>query len=125
MVSAAPAEHAGASSDLAKTGTELGGALGIALLGSLAAAISRLDMVKAPARARDTLSGAVHAVPPPSGTVLHSADAAFAHGVSIAALAAAGLLAVCAITSAVLLRQPTPVTTDAGSVHVYPATATA
>jgi len=41
VVSAAPTEHAGAASGLAETGTELGGALGIAQLGGLAAAFAQ------------------------------------------------------------------------------------
>jgi DHA2 family multidrug resistance protein-like MFS transporter len=102
VVGAAPTEHSGATSGLAETGTELGGALGIALLGSLAAAVYRLDMTDAPAHARDTLDAASDAAPP----VLDAAHAAFAHGLSIAAILAAALLAASAVVAARLLRQP-------------------
>ncbi len=125
VVSTAPAERAGASAGLAETGTELGGALGIAVLGSLSAAIYRFDMAGAPGRARETLSDAVHAIPPLPDTVLDSAHTAFAHGVSLAAIVAAGLLTVNAIASLVLLRQPARTTDGAGEVHIDPATATA
>ena len=67
ILGAAPPERAGAASGVSETGNELGGALGIALLGSLGTAIYRDDMADAvpadvtPAAAdaaRDTLGGA-------------------------------------------------------------------
>jgi MFS transporter, DHA2 family, multidrug resistance protein len=68
IIGSAPAERAGAVSALAQTGAELGGALGIAVLGSLGTAIYR-GMVAASlpeglapevaAAARDTLGGAL------------------------------------------------------------------
>jgi MFS transporter, DHA2 family, multidrug resistance protein len=44
IVGAAPAERAGAASALSETSTELGGALGIALLGSIGAAVYHSDL---------------------------------------------------------------------------------
>src|SRR5207249_3433414 len=41
IVGTAPPERAGAASAISETGTELGGALGIALLGSIGAAVYR------------------------------------------------------------------------------------
>jgi DHA2 family multidrug resistance protein-like MFS transporter len=120
VVSAAPTEHSGATSGLAETGTELGGALGIALLGSLAAAIYRLDMTDAPARVRDTLGAASDAAPPVPQPVLDAAHAAFTHGLSVAAILAATLLAASAIVTARLLRQPA---TPTAEPPVEPATA--
>jgi MFS transporter, DHA2 family, multidrug resistance protein len=70
VVGAAPPERAGAAAAISETSSELGGALGIAALGSLATAIYRsrmtaaaLDGVPADARrvALDTLGGAVAA----------------------------------------------------------------
>ena len=67
ILGAAPPERAGSASGVSETGNELGGALGIALLGSLGTAIYRDDMAGevpadvAPAAAdaaRDTLGGA-------------------------------------------------------------------
>src|SRR4029453_15013091 len=68
IVGSAPPERAGAASGISETGAELGGALGLALLGSIGVAIYRgaLDpslLVDLPpdaaTAARDTLGGAV------------------------------------------------------------------
>jgi len=69
ILGSAPAERAGTVSALAQTGAELGGALGIAILGSLGTAVYRamLDASALPAdlpadlaaTARDTLGGAL------------------------------------------------------------------
>ena len=81
ILGSAPPERAGAVSALAQTGAELGGALGIALLGSLGTAIYRgmvstalpaslsLDLS---AVARDTLGGALSV----AGQITDAADAA-------------------------------------------------
>jgi DHA2 family multidrug resistance protein-like MFS transporter len=80
IVGAAPVERAGAASAISETGSELGGALGIALLGSLATAIYRGAMATSmPAGvptgtmqvARGTLGSAVEAAKgarPPAGS---------------------------------------------------------
>jgi DHA2 family multidrug resistance protein-like MFS transporter len=68
LIGSAPPERAGAVSALAQTGGELGGALGIAVLGSLGAAIYRAMVASSlpegispdlSATARDTLGGAL------------------------------------------------------------------
>ena len=65
IVGAAPPDAAGAASGISETGTELGGALGIAILGSVGAAVYRDDFgtrllsAGAPPQARETLAGAV------------------------------------------------------------------
>jgi DHA2 family multidrug resistance protein-like MFS transporter len=68
VIGAVPPERAGAAAAISETSSELGGALGIALLGSIGTAIYRnrmaslaLDGVRADslAAARDTLGGAV------------------------------------------------------------------
>src|SRR6185295_18508591 len=73
IVGNAPAPQAGTAGAVAETGAELGGALGIALLGSLGVAVYRLAMggagVEIPA-ARRTFGDAVTAaaaIPGPSG----------------------------------------------------------
>ncbi|MEP6731930.1 MAG: MFS transporter [bacterium] len=68
IVGAAPPEHAGVAAALSETGSELGGALGIAILGSIGTAVYRSAMVHAVPGgipfdaaeiARRTLGGAV------------------------------------------------------------------
>ena len=65
IVGAAPPDAAGAASAISETGTELGGALGIAILGSVGAAVYRGDFgtqllsAGTPSQARETLAGAV------------------------------------------------------------------
>lgn len=56
----APVDRAGSASSLLETGTEFGGALGMAALGSIGAAVYRHAMpVTAPEPARETLGGAL------------------------------------------------------------------
>jgi MFS transporter, DHA2 family, multidrug resistance protein len=129
LVASAPPERAGAASAVSETATELGGALGIALLGSLGTAVyrstlsGRLPAAISPstaAAAKSTLGGAVdaaahlHAARLSDG-VLHAARVAFTHGFVVAAAAAAAVTAATATTAAVTLRnsRPEPVA-DAG-----------
>ena len=108
IVGAAPPERAGSAAGLAETSSELGGALGIALLGSLAAAVYRgvmdvsmPDGVPAAAAeiARDTAGGAIAESQRLEGVlgaqVLSAARDAFAQSfeVSMAVCAAVALLA--------------------------------
>jgi DHA2 family multidrug resistance protein-like MFS transporter len=118
IVGTAPPERAGAASAISETGTELGGALGIAMLGSLSAAIYRSRMSDAvpagmPAdaaeAARATLGGAVDAAAQLPGEVaavlLAMARGAFMSGLQIAAITGAiALLALAALTMAVLRK---------------------
>ena len=98
IVGSAPPERAGAASGISETGAELGGALGISVLGSIGVAIYRQDVAAAlpqgvPAQAatiaRDTLGGAVGvAAELPSrigATVLDVARDAFVQGMQVAA----------------------------------------
>ncbi|MEA2131727.1 MAG: transporter, family, multidrug resistance protein, partial [Solirubrobacteraceae bacterium] len=114
MVSSAPPENAGSVAGVAQTGNELGGALGIALLGSLGAALYRSDIAgaipggTAPDVARaahDTLGGAVSVADRLPAGVLDAAQAAFAHGLDVAAATCAVLMIGAAIATAVLLRH--------------------
>src|SRR5262249_56905232 len=94
VVSSAPPERAGAASGISETGAELGGALGIAVLGSIGVAIYRGQLAGAlppgipgPATAapQDTLPGAVGAAHPPprqaGAALLRAAPGAFTHRV--------------------------------------------
>ncbi|MFY9549619.1 MAG: MFS transporter [Thermoanaerobaculia bacterium] len=108
IIGTAPPERAGAAAGISETGAELGGALGIAILGSVGTVIYRSAMARAlPAAippdvataARNTLGGAVAAASElPDAlrtTVLGAAREAFTRGFQrsavISALIAAGI----------------------------------
>ncbi|MFD8807683.1 MFS transporter [Streptomyces sp. NPDC059597] len=106
---AAPAERAGTASSLLETATELGGALGMAFLGSVGAAVYRHGMPSdAPVPARETLGGALATaarLPGRTGeALLASAREAFTHGMCAAAVTGAAVLALAAVGAAVTLR---------------------
>ncbi|MFI5872848.1 MFS transporter [Streptomyces sp. NPDC051445] len=101
---AAPAERAGSASSLLETGTEFGGALGMAVLGSIGTAVYRHDMPgSAPDAARETLGGAL-AVADRFPGLATTAREAFTHGMQGAAIAGAVLLAGAAVLAAATLR---------------------
>jgi DHA2 family multidrug resistance protein-like MFS transporter len=110
VVGSAPAERAGMASGISETGAELGGALGIAILGSMGTAVYRNEVAipqDAPAgaadAARETLGGAVEAAGSLPSGVVDSAIGAFSQGMQLAAVASAVLLiAIAAIASRVL-----------------------
>ena len=125
IVSAAPPERAGAAAALSETSSELGGALGIALLGSIATAIYRGTMAGAPLAgapeaieaARATLGGAVAtaaAMPPAdAASLLAAARDAFTAGMQLnATIAVLGLVATAVLAAGVLGRARPP---DAGT----------
>lgn len=110
---AAPPERAGSAAAVLESGQELGGALGMALLGSLGAVVYGRDMTAAtpdaPDAARETLGGAVavaRQLPPHDrDALLSDAFRAFTHGLNTAAAGAAATMAVAALISVVLLRR--------------------
>jgi DHA2 family multidrug resistance protein-like MFS transporter len=127
IVGAAPPEQAGTVSGLGQAGNELGGALGIALLGSVGTAIYRGDMEGvARGAAGDTLSGAVSLTGRLPSGVLDAATEAFAHGMHVAASIAIVLLGATAALVAVVLRalpaEGAP-STDATGLDLAPARA--
>jgi DHA2 family multidrug resistance protein-like MFS transporter len=118
IVGSAPPERAGAASGLSETSAEFGGALGIAILGSIGAAIYRNQVTVSmpadlPAEAatatRETLGGAVLAatqLPAPLATaLLDAARQAFVQGMQLAAVVGTVGLAGLAILAAVMLRD--------------------
>lgn len=118
VVSTAPPERAGAAAAMSETSAEFGGALGIAILGSLAAAAYRSSMGQAiPAgltpeaaeAARSTLGGAMTVAPDlPAATgiaLLDAARMAFSHGFFLSVLACAVIAALGAVMAAVALRR--------------------
>ncbi len=117
IVGSAPPQRAGAASGISETGAELGGALGIAILGSIGVAIYRGEIAdrlppSVPAEVQsavsDTLGSAVAIsgeLPAQLGAaVLDTAREAFVHGMQltsgIAAVVAVGL----AVVAGVMLR---------------------
>ncbi|MEU6848280.1 MFS transporter [Streptomyces sp. NPDC046716] len=106
---AAPAEKAGAASSLLETGQEFGGALGMAVLGSIGTAVYRHDLAGAPDEARETLGGALALAgrsPGQAGSaLLAAAREAFTSGMHVAAFAGVGVLLVAAVLAARALRH--------------------
>ncbi|GAA4070430.1 MFS transporter [Actinomadura miaoliensis] len=113
VVGSAPQDKAGAASALGETSTELGVALGVAVLGSAGTAVYRDRLGEAvPADARDTLAGAVSAaerLPAPVGDrLLASARDAFTAGMAAAALTCLVIALVLAVVAARALRHVPP-----------------
>ncbi|MFF5987264.1 MFS transporter [Prauserella flavalba] len=110
IITAAPPERAGAASAISETGFELGGALGTAVLGSVATAVYRAGVpAEAGEAARETLGGAVATAaqlpPEQSAALLASAKEAFVQGVQVSAVVGAALLAYTGVQALVLLRR--------------------
>ncbi|WP_405589410.1 MFS transporter [Streptomyces sp. NBC_01092] len=101
----APVERAGAASSLMETGGEFGGALGMAVLGSIGTAIYRHDIPdSAPDAARETLGGALAVADQVPGLATVAREA-FTSGMQGAAIAGALLLVGAAVLAAVTLRR--------------------
>jgi DHA2 family multidrug resistance protein-like MFS transporter len=128
IVGSAPPEQAGAASGISETAAELGGALGIAILGSVGLAIYRSELAdRLPAgvppdvveAARDTLGSAAAAaaqLPDHLGAaVLAAARAAFVVGMQLSSAIAAGIGLALAVLALAALRhqQPTARARDA------------
>jgi DHA2 family multidrug resistance protein-like MFS transporter len=118
IVGSAPPERAGAAAALSETGSEFGGALGIALLGSIGTAVYRRAMAgeapsgvapEALAAARMTLGAAVevsHRLGDTTGAALLEASrTAFDRGMQLAAWACAAAM----IGTAFLAARTLPV----------------
>ncbi len=116
-VSSAPPERAGAASGISETSSELGGALGLALLGTIGTAVYRGQVADgipaevpadATASAGDTLTGAVeaaHGLPDAvAADLLASANGAFAQGFEVAATLGGLILVAATVMVARLLR---------------------
>lgn len=121
IVTAAPPERAGAASAISETATELGGALGIAIIGSIGAAIYRNLMVgsvpavlppDAAAAARSTLGGVLAAVdqlpPDLGGAMLDAGRVAFTQGMIVSAGMAALAMLTIAAMALIWLRAVRP-----------------
>jgi DHA2 family multidrug resistance protein-like MFS transporter len=121
IVGSAPVERAGAASAISETGSELGGALGIALLGSLATAVYRGVMLTsmpqgvpstAVQAARGTLGGAVDAAKAldrqQGADLVAAAREAFTQAFQVTALVCAAIALAAAIGTVLILREAKP-----------------
>jgi MFS transporter, DHA2 family, multidrug resistance protein len=123
VVGAAPMDKAGSAAGISQTGTELGVALGIAILGSVGGAVYRDRMTGALSAdlptetaeaAQDSLAGASSAAeslpPDAAARLLESAGDAFSRGLGTVATVGAVVVAGLAIAATALLRHsdPTP-----------------
>lgn len=124
IVATAPPGKAGAASAISETAYELGGAMGVAILGSVATSVYRSEMdAQLPASvpseaaepARETLGAAMEAstqLPPQLAEALReTAREAFMDGMRLAALLATVLVCYAAVQAALLLRHVTAAAT--------------
>ena len=134
VLSTAPPEKAGAASAIAETSTEFGGALGIAVLGSIAAGVYRTSMrdelqAGTPAEladaATETIGGAIavsEGLSPTDGAaLLESAFGSFTQGFTTTAVIGAAILIIAAAASAVALRKE-PVSRPEPSTNIQEGT---
>jgi DHA2 family multidrug resistance protein-like MFS transporter len=132
VIGAAPAERAGAASAISETGAEFGGALGIAVLGTIGTAVYRTLMADSmPTNvphamaeiARDTLGGAVTVasqLPDQLGlTLLTASREAFTQGMHLTAWIATILMMSIAILTVTLLRNVQPGGHEEQTAHEY------
>jgi MFS transporter, DHA2 family, multidrug resistance protein len=118
IVGSAPVERAGSASAISETGSELGGALGIAVLGSLGTAVYRGVMARtmpdgipsgATDAARGTLGAAVEAAGRLAGergaALLGAAREAFTQAFELTAVVCAVLALAAALASVLLLQD--------------------
>jgi hypothetical protein len=118
IVGSAPPERAGLAAAISETGSEFGGALGIAILGSIGTAVYRgglADVIprsiplEAAMAARDTLAGAVAVagqLPSQIGVeLLGVARTAFTQAIEVTAICSAVIVLAMAIVAALLLQR--------------------
>jgi len=128
IVGSAPPEKAGAASGISETSAEFGGALGIAVLGSIGTAVYRSEAAGAfpdgvpsglAEAARDTLGGAVSVaerLPDPlTAGLLNAARGAFTQGLQLSAITSAAIVVGMAFVALLLLRHA-GLSTDAAGV---------
>ena len=117
IVGSAPPEQAGAATGISETSGELGGALGIAILGSIGTAVYRSELAtsmpsgidaEVADAARDTLGGAIavaQSLPAELGAALvNAAQTAFVDAIHVVAVVSGIAAALTAIAAAVALR---------------------
>ncbi|GAB3450046.1 MFS transporter [Streptomonospora sediminis] len=119
VLTAAPPQQAGAASAVSETAYELGGALGVALLGSLLTAVYRIRLGdvagvgdRAMAAASETLGGASAVAdgglsPETAAVLMAAARDAFTDGVQVTSALAAGVTLAAGVVAWVFLRERT------------------
>ena len=121
IIGSAPAEQAGAASALSETGSEFGGALGIAILGSIGTAIYRSALADSAPQgigpdvldaARSTLGGALataqHLSEAVGAALIEAARDAFVAGLQASADVAAVIVAATALLAVLKLGRIAP-----------------
>ncbi|MEV0596648.1 MFS transporter [Nonomuraea cavernae] len=112
ILATVPKERAGAAAAVSETSFELGGSLGIAILGTVLNSTYSAGL-RVPAgipgeAARESIAGAMHvaaSLPPEQGApLIHAARVAFVEGVHVTGLSAAAMLVVVAVLAFVGLR---------------------
>ena len=137
IVGSAPPERAGAATGMSETGSEVGGALGLSILGLIGVAIYRSRIAEnlpadvpadVAAAAKDTLGAAVEVaagLPGATGEALiRAAQGAFVEGMQVAAVISVALSILVAVITFVGLRHvpPTkeePLGAEQASDHVH------
>ncbi|PWI17722.1 MFS transporter [Streptomyces sp. Act143] len=124
---ALPRDRAGSGSGLLMTLRQVGGAIGIALLGSLLAGTfrDRLDVSGLPAQAADTAGDSVvaaHLVAAKTGSadLLASANSAYVHGMGVILMVCGAAALVAALLAAAFLPGPGKTDETAGTPDMAP-----
>lgn len=120
VVSGAPPERAGAASALNETSSEFGGALGIALLGSILTVLYRAglgdslpadlpgEVVAMALRGIGGAHAAAEELPADGLALLEAARVAYAEAMLVTTLVSAGIVIVAALTSVLMFRRLRP-----------------
>ncbi len=111
IMGSAPPERAGAAAAISETSSELGGVLGIAIMGSIGTAVYRSAMANHPAAAHRTLGGALafaESLPQQAGAMLtRAAREAFVQAMELTTSIEAIIVLIMAIMAMVMLRRTT------------------
>lgn len=124
VVGAAPPSNAGSAAAMSETVQELGIAVGVALLGSLTAALYTAR-IEAPAgvsreaadRVASSLSGALSVADQVPAEVVHAAQEAFTTGINIASAVAGAAILIAAALCLVALRHVPPLVLEYPGTH--------
>ncbi|GGO06993.1 MFS transporter [Microbispora rosea subsp. aerata] len=136
LLASVPKERAGAASAISETAHEMGGALGIAVLGSVLTSAYRSGLALpdglpdgVAAEARDTLAGALKAAAAlpgdAAGAVARAARQAFVEGIHVTVLTGAAILLVLAVAVPFALRGVPKVIPETGEEQTAEDTVTA